>query len=386
MKNFETLAIRIQTERSKEREHSTPIYPTSSFVFNDAEQMRSLFAEEEKGNIYSRYSNPNCTEFQDKICALEGAEQAFATASGMAAVFSSIAALVKSGDHIIASKAIFGSTVQILNKYLLDWGIETTYVNPDAPEEWDAAVQPNSKILFLETPSNPGVNIIDLEFAGKFAAKHNLILNVDNCFATPYIQQPIKYGAHLVTHSATKFIDGQGRVLGGIVAGNADLVDKIYRFARITGPTLSPFNAWVLSKSLETLAIRMDRHSENAFKIATFLESHESVSKVNYPFLPSHPKYDIAKKQMKLGGGILSFEAKGGIEQGRRFLDQLQMCSLSANLGDSRTICTHPASTTHAKLSQEERLAVGITPGLIRVSCGLEHVDDIIKDIEGALK
>ena len=382
---FETLAIRIQTERTKEREHSTPIFPTSSYVFNDAEQMRALFSEEEKGNVYSRYSNPNCTELETKMAVLEGAERAFCTASGMAAVFSSIAALVKSGDHIICSKAVFGSTLNILNKYFLDWGIETTFVDPDFPETWDAAVRPTSKILFLETPSNPAVNIIDLEWAGQFAEKHNLILNVDNCFATPYLQQPIKYGAHIVTHSATKFIDGQGRVLGGIVAGREDLVDQIWRFARLTGPALSPFNAWVLSKSLETLAIRMDRHSSNALKLAQFLEQNDQVLRVNYPFLPSHPKYQIAIRQMSQGGGILSLEVKGGIEQGRNFLDKLKMASLSANLGDSRTICTHPASTTHAKLSEEERLSVGITPGLIRISCGLEHIDDIIEDVSQAL-
>jgi O-succinylhomoserine sulfhydrylase len=382
---FETKAIRTQTERSQHREHSTPIFPTSSFVFNDSEQMRALFAEEEPGNIYSRFSNPNCSELEEKMKLLEGAEDAVSTATGMAAIFSSMAALLQSGDHVLASRALFGSSHQILANYLPRWGITHTFVEADKPETWQAAVQPNTKMLFIETPSNPGLDIIDLEWAGKFANNNGLIFNVDNCFATPYLQTPIAHGAHLVTHSATKYIDGQGRVLGGIVAGRADLIDTVRRFNRQTGPALSPFNAWVLSKSLETLAVRMERHCSNALAAAQWLAKHPAIAKVNYPFLESHPAYAIAKKQMRLGGGIVTFELKGGLAQGRAFMDNLKMLSLSANLGDTRSIATHPASTTHSKLTEEARLAVGITNGLVRLSVGLEHLDDIFADIEQAL-
>jgi O-succinylhomoserine sulfhydrylase len=386
MKKFETIAIRTQAERTENREHSVPLYLTSSFTFDDAEQMRAMFADEVEGNIYSRFSNPNSTEFIDKMCLMEGAEAGYATASGMAAVFSSFMALLKSGDHILAASSIFGSTHTMLTKLLPKWGITHTYTDANKPETWEALIQENTKMIFVETPSNPGLDIIDLEWLGKLANKHHLILNVDNCFATPFIQQPIKYGAHLVTHSATKYIDGQGRVLGGIVLGKKELIKEIYAFCRSTGPALSPFNAWTLSKSLETLAIRMERHSQNALQVASFLEAHAEVEQVRYPFLPSHPQVAIAKKQMSLGGGIVTFEIKGGIERGKKFLDALEMCSLTANLGDTRTIATHPASTTHAKLSQEERLLVGITPGMVRISVGLENVMDIVSDIEQALE
>ncbi len=382
---FETLAIRTQTKRSQEREHSTPIFPTSSFVFDSAEQMRALFAEEEEGNIYSRFSNPNCTEFEDKMCLLEGGEDAVSTATGMAGIFSSIIPFLEAGDHILASRAIFGSSYQILTNYLPKWGISHSFADPEKTESWASLIQPNTKMLFLETPSNPALDIIDLEWAAKFAQQHNLILNVDNCFATPYLQNPLKWGADIVTHSATKFIDGQGRVLGGIVIGKKELIDKVRRFGRQTGPALSPFNAWVLSKSLETLAIRMDRHCTNAEALAKHLINHPLINRVNYPFLESHPAYGIAKKQMKMGGGVVTFELKGGLEYGKKFLDNIQMISLSANLGDSRTIATHPASTTHSKVDEATRLSVGITNGLVRVSVGLEHIDDIVADIEQAL-
>ncbi len=385
--NFETKAIRRQTERSQHREHSTPIFPTSSFVFEDAEQMRAMFADEIEGNIYSRFSNPNCSEFEEKIAVLEGAEAAISTATGMSAIFSSMAGLLKSGDHVLASRALFGSSTQVLTSILPNFGITFTFADPKKPEEWESFIQPNTKMVFAETPSNPGLDIIDLEWLGDFAKSHNLLLNVDNCFATPYLQNPIKYGADLVTHSATKFIDGQGRVLGGAVAGSEELIWKIRKFNRQTGPALSPFNAWVLSKSLETLPVRLDRHCSNALTLAEQLQTRtDFISKVNYPFLPSHPSYEVAKKQMKLGGGIVTFELKGGVESGRRFLNKLQMLSLSANLGDTRSIATHPASTTHAKIPEEARLAVGITDGLIRVSVGLEHIDDIIADISQALE
>jgi O-succinylhomoserine sulfhydrylase len=386
MKKFETNAIRTQAERTDNREHSVPVYLTSSFMFDDAEQMRAMFADELEGNIYSRFTNPNTTEFVDKMCLLEGAEAGYATASGMAAVFASFMALLKNGDHILSSSSIFGSTHTLLTKFLPRWGITFTYADVNKPESWEGLIQKNTKMIFVETPSNPGLDIIDLEWLGNLANKHNIILNVDNCFATPFIQRPIEFGAHLVTHSATKYIDGQGRVLGGVVVGKKELIKEIYMFCRSTGPSLSPFNAWTLSKSLETLSIRMERHSQNAQKLAGLLENHPEVERVRYPFLLSHPQFQIAKKQMSLGGGVVSFNIKGGLARGKKFLDALQMCSLTANLGDSRTIATHPASTTHAKLSEEERLAIGITPGLVRISVGLENIIDIVADIEQALE
>ncbi|MCE2956481.1 MAG: O-succinylhomoserine sulfhydrylase [Bacteroidota bacterium] len=384
-RNFETDAIRAQAERTDFREHSVPLYLTSSFVFDDAEQARALFADEVPGNIYTRFSNPNNTEFIQKLCLLEGAEDGIATASGMAAMYCSMAALLKAGDHVLASRSVFGSTHQILNVLFPRFNISHTYVDLNNPAAWEGKIQPNTKMIFVETPSNPALDIIDLEWLGKLANKHHLILNVDNCFATPYLQNPAKWGAHIVTHSATKFIDGQGRVIGGAIVGKKELIKEIRFFARHTGPSMSPFNAWVLSKSLETLAIRMEKHSENALTIAKYLERHPKVEYVKYPFLTSHPQHSIAKKQMRLGGGIVSFEVKGGIDAGRNFLNKLKMVSHSANLGDTRTIATHPASTTHSKLTDVERAAVGITPGLIRISAGLENVEDIVKDIEQAL-
>ncbi|SDQ31960.1 O-succinylhomoserine sulfhydrylase [Chryseobacterium soldanellicola] len=383
--NFETFAIRTQTERTQFDEHSTPLYLTSSFIFQDAEDMRASFAEEKAKNLYSRFSNPNVTEFTDKIAKMEGAEAGYAFATGMAAIYSTFAALLNAGDHIVSCQSVFGSTHTLFTKYFPKWNIETTYFKAEDAENVEKYIQPNTKILYLETPTNPAIEILDLEFFGKIAKKHNLIFIVDNCFATPYLQQPIKYGADIVVHSATKLIDGQGRVLGGVAVGREDLIREIYLFARNTGPAMSPFNAWVLSKSLETLAIRVEKHCENAIKVAEFLESHPNVEFVKYPFLPSHPNYEIAKKQMKLGGNIVAFEIKGGIEGGRKFLNTIKMCSLSANLGDTRTIVTHPASTTHSKLSNEERNEVGITAGLVRCSVGLENVDDIIEDLKQAL-
>lgn len=375
----------MQSATTQNREHSVPLYLTSSFMFDDAEQMRAVFADEADAFIYSRFSNPNMQELTDKMCALEGAEAAFATASGMSAIFASFMAFLKSGDHLLASSSIFGSTHTVITKFFPKWGIEYSYADINKPETWEALIKKNTKMIFVETPSNPGLDIIDLEWLGRLAKKHNVLLNVDNCFATPYLQQPVAYGADLVTHSATKYLDGQGRVLGGVVAGRKELIKDIYAFCRSTGPSLSPFNAWVLSKSLETLAIRMERHSENALKLAQFLEQNREVEQVRYPFLASHPQYNIAKKQMKMGGGIVTFNIKGGIERGRRFLDALKMASLTANLGDTRTIATHPASTTHAKLTEAERLATGITPGLVRISAGLENINDIIEDIDQAI-
>lgn len=381
----ETDPIRAQHERSAFREHSVPLYLTSSFVFDDAEQARALFADEITGNIYTRFSNPNNTEFIQKLCLMEGAEDGIATASGMAAMYCSMASLLKSGDHILASRSLFGSTHQILSVLFPRFNISYTYADITDQAPWEGKIQPNTKMIFVETPSNPALDIIDLEWLGKLAEKHKLILNVDNCFATPYLQNPAKWGAHLVTHSATKFMDGQGRVIGGAIVGKKELIKEVRFFARHTGPSMSPFNAWILSKSLETLAVRMERHCQNALTLAQHLEKHAGVLKVKYPFLASHPQHALAKKQMRHGGGVVSFEHSAGIEGGRKFLNALKMISHSANLGDTRTIATHPASTTHSKLTDAERAAVGITPGLIRVSAGLEDVSDIIKDIDQAM-
>ncbi len=382
----QTQAIRIQTERTQEMEHSTPIFLTSSFCFDNAEEMRAAFADESDDNIYSRFSNPSVQEFVDKLVALEGAEAGYATASGMSAVFGSFMALLKQGDRLLSCNSIFGSTHTVISKYLPKYGIEYGYIGANATEEeWEAAITPNTKMIYLETPTNPGLEVLDLAMIGKLAKKYHIILNVDNCFATPVNQQPIEFGADLVVHSATKWLDGQGRVLGGAVVGSKDLIKEIYLFCRSTGPALSPFNAWVLSKSIETLDVRMERHASNALFIAQSLENHPSIASLKYPFLASHPHYAIAIKQMQNGGGIVCFELKGGIEAGRKFLDQLQMLSLTANLGDTRSIASHPASTTHAKLTEAERLAVNITPGLIRISVGLENKEDILADILQAL-
>ncbi|GAB3699257.1 O-succinylhomoserine sulfhydrylase [Spirosoma flavus] len=383
----QTKAIRIQTAKSLNREHSVPLYLTSSFAFDSAEQGKALFDETEEGNIYSRFSNPNVTEFVEKVCMLENAEEGIATGTGMAAVFASMAGLLKSGDHIVACRALFGSAHQIITQILSKWGITHTYLDASATEaEWEAAIQPNTKMVYLETPSNPGLELVDLEMLGRLKAKYGFILNVDNCFATPILQTPIEYGADLSVHSATKYMDGQGRVLGGIVVGRADLIQPIRFFARHTGPSLSPFNAWVLSKSLETLDLRMERHCRNALQLAEALEGHADVAKVLYPFLPSHPQYELAKKQMSAGGAIVTIELEGGFERVSAFFDALQIPTLSSNLGDSRTIVTNPNTTTHAKLKPDEKSALGITPGLIRISVGLEAIEDLIEDFTQAVE
>jgi len=378
-------AVRIQTPRTWQMEHSTPLFLTSSFVFETAEEMRAAFADENDENIYSRFSNPTVDEFIQKMCALEKCRSGLCHSYRNGRCLCIFFALLKNGDHLLCCSSVFGSTFTMVTKYLSRYGIEHTLVDADDKESWEKSVKPNTKMVYLETPTNPQLEIIDLAWAGDFAKKHQLILNVDNCFATPLLQRPIEYGAHLVVHSATKWIDGQGRVLGGIIVGDAALVKEIFYFCRNTGPSLSPFNAWILSKSLETLEVRMQRHCENALHLAQALEKHSKISFLKYPFLPSHPQYSIAKKQMSAGGGIVCFEVKGGIEAGKKFLDSLQMLSLTANLGDTRSIASHPASTTHSKLSEEQRLAVGITPGLIRISAGLEKVNDILADIEQAL-
>lgn len=382
---FETSAIRTQMERSSFSEHSAPLHLTSSFVFEDAEEMRASFAEEKERNIYSRFSNPNTSEFIQKVTQMEEAEDGVAFASGMGAVFASFATFLNTGDHVLSARAVFGSTHALFTKYLPKWGIDTSYFAVDAIDSLENLIQPNTKCIYVESPTNPGVDILDLEALGKFAKKHQILFIVDNCFATPYLQQPIRFGADLVIHSATKLMDGQGRVLGGITVGKRELIRELYLFARNTGASLSPFNAWVLSKSLETLAVRVDRHCDSALIIAEKLEKHPQVNWVKYPFLPSHPQHALALKQMKKGGNIISFEVKGGLDSGRKFINKIQLCSLSANLGDSRSIITHPSSTTHSKLSETEQLEVGITPGMIRLSVGLEHNEDIWNDLNKAL-
>ena len=382
----QTQAIRIQNPRSAHHEHSVPLYLTSSYVFDDAEDMRAQFAEEKEGEIYSQYANPNVQEFIDKMAALENAENGWATASGMAAVFTFFGALLSSGDHIVSARSVFGSTHRLFTEIFPKWGITTSYVDFDDYEGYANAIQANTKILFIETPSNPGLDIIDLVRVAEICKKQNIIFAVDNCFATPVLQRPLDFGADVSIHSATKYIDGQGRTLGGIILSSNEIIEKVKAFARHTGPAMSPFNAWVLSKSLETLDVRMERHCKNALRVAQLLETHPAVAWVKYPFLSSHPQHDIAKKQMQSGGGIVSFELKAGLEGGRNFLNRLQLFSLTANLGDTRSIATHPASTTHSKLTAEQRIEVGISDGLVRLSIGLEHVDDIWEDLVQALE
>jgi O-succinylhomoserine sulfhydrylase len=366
-------------------EQSSPLFLTSSFSFDNAEEMRAAFADENNDNIYSRFSNPTVQEFTNRMCLLEGMESGFATASGMSSVFAAFLTFLKKGDHLLSCRSIFGSTHSVITKFLPRYGIEHSYVPAADPGSWEAAIQPNTKMIFVETPTNPGLDIIDLEVVGRLAKKHNLIFCVDNCFATPIGQLPVRFGADLVIHSATKWLDGQGRVLGGIVLGSKELIHDIYLFCRSTGPAMSPFNAWVLSRSLETLEVRMERHVSNALYLAQQLEKHPAISWLKYPFLESHPQYAVAKKQMLNGGGLFCFELKGGLASGRKFLDNLKMLSRTANLGDTRSIASHPASTTHGKLSEAERMEVNITPGLIRISVGLEHREDILGDIVGAL-
>ena len=383
--HFETLAIRTQTPVSAEREHSVPLYLTSSFRFDDAEHARALFTEERAGTLYSRYANPYTDEFIRKLCLLEGAEDGIATASGMSAVFTAIAARVSAGDHVLASRALFGSTHQLFTRILPKWGVTSDYADASDPTSWARLVRPTTKLIFIETPSNPGLELLDLRWLGEFASARGIPLVVDNCFATPYLQQPLALGANVVIHSATKYIDGQGRALGGAIVGDASYITDCRFFARHTGPAMSAFNAWLLSKSLETLAVRMDRHCANALALAQHFEGHPALSAVRYPFLPSHPQHDLARAQMQQGGGIVALELRGGLTAGQAVLNGVRMVSHSANLGDTRTIITHPASTTHSKLSAAERSAVGISDGLIRVSVGLEHVSDIIADVEQAL-
>ncbi len=381
----ETYLIRKQAERSGYNEHANPIYMTSSYVFENAEEMRAMFADEQDGYIYSRYSNPNVDELIEKVAFLEGTETGWATASGMAALFTTFGSLLQAGDHIISSRSIFGSTHKLFTEILPKFGITTTYVRHDEVESWQSAIRPNTKMVYMETPTNPALDLVDMQAVGDLCKKNSLIYVVDNCFATPLIQQPAKFGADVVIHSATKYMDGQGRAMGGLILGSKQTIAEVKAFARHTGPALSPFNAWVLSKSLETLSIRMEKHASNAMQVAQNLEKNDAIAQVKYPHLPSHPQYELAKKQMSSGGGLVAFDLKGGLEQGKRFLDSLEMIRLTANLGDSRSIATHPASTTHSKLKPEERAEVGIGEGMVRISVGLEHINDIWGDIEQAI-
>ncbi len=387
MNNEQSKIIREQAQRSSLREHSVPLYLTSSFIFDSAEQGRAVFAEEEEAMVYSRYANPNTTEFINKVCLLEQAEAGLAFASGMGAVFATFAGFIQQGDHIVSSRAIFGSTHQLFTQLFPKWGVSTTYVDAIDQDSWENAIQENTKFIFLESPSNPGLELVDLAWLGGLKQKYpHIIFAIDNCFATPYLQKPLNYGFDLSIHSATKYMDGQGRVLGGVVVGKQELIDKLMFFIRHTGPAMSPFNAWVLSKSIETLGLRMDRHCSNALAVAQALESHEEILQVKYPFLASHPQYELAKKQMKAGGGIVTIEVKGGKERAFQFLDALNMILYTSNLGDARSIATHPGSTTHSKLSEEEREKLGIRPGSIRLSIGIEDQEDIIQDILQALE
>jgi len=384
-RKFETNAIRIQAKRSLHKEHSVPIFETSSFVFNSAEEARDVFAETAEGMVYTRFANPNSDEFIQKLCAMEGADDGIATSSGMAAVFLSMIAILQPGDHLLAPKQIFGTTYLLITQVLSRWGISHTFVDCNDTDSWEKNILPTTKMIYAETPSNPGLDLIDLKWLSRLAGKHGMYVVIDSCFATPYLQHPLNSGADLVIHSATKFIDGQGRTISGVVLGSRENIKDVRMLARIIGPTMDPHTAWMLSKSLETLAVRMERHCSNALKLAQYLEKNAAVEWVKYPFLPSHPQYKLAKRQMKLGGGLVTFELKGGIKRAMKFLNALEMLSLTSNLGDSRTTVTHPPTTTHSKLSPKERLESGVTDGMIRVSVGLEHIDDIINDIEQAI-
>lgn len=383
--NFETNAVRVRGEKTAEREHTMPLFLTSGFTFETAEEARALFADEAEGNIYSRFSNPNTDELVKKMCVLEGTTHGIATATGMSAMFTAMMSHLSAGSHVIASRALFGSSLQIIDKIFPKFGISADYFDLSAPEQISSLIRKETKLIVLETPSNPGLEIADMSAISAIAKAAGIKLLVDNCFATPYLQMPYKFGADLVVHSATKFIDGQGRCLGGVILGNRENIEPVKFFSRHSGPAMSPFNAWMLSKSLETLHVRMERHCANAASLADFLENHSGVSLVRYPFSAKHPQQLLAKKQMRLGGGIVCFDLKGGAKAAVNFMDKLKMFSLTANLGDTRSIATHPATTTHAKISSEQRQKVGITDGLIRISAGLEHIDDIVADVEQAL-
>lgn len=383
---LDTIAIRAGHTRTHEGEHGEPLFLTSSYVFKNAEEAAARFSGEQPGNVYSRYTNPTVRIFEERIAALEGAEQAVATSSGMAAILSTCMALLKSGDHIVCSRNVFGTTTVLLEKYLGRFGVTTTFVSLTELGQWRDAVTPETKMFFLETPSNPLCDIADLPALATLAHNNNVLLVVDNCFCTPALQQPLKLGADLIIHSATKYLDGQGRCMGGVVAGRSQLVDEVLSFIRSAGPTMSPFNAWVFVKGLETLRLRMDAHSANALELAQWLQQQPQVEKVFYAGLPDHPGHNIAAAQQRAFGGVLSFRVKGGKEQAWKVIDSTQVLSLTANLGDAKTTIVHPATTTHGRLSDEQKAETGITENLIRIAVGLEDIKDIKADLLRGLK
>lgn len=381
----ETLAVRAGQQRSQFGEHSEALYLTSSFVFKSAAQAAKRFSGEEEGNVYARFSNPTVTMFEERLAALEGAEDCVATASGMSAIMAAVLAHLKNGDHIVASNGLFGATVQLFSNILARTGISTTFVPQTDPAAWEAAIRPETKLFFLETPSNPLTEIADIRRLSAIAHGRGILVAVDNCFCSPILQRPLELGADLVVHSATKYLDGQGRVLGGAVCGAKKLTEDVFKYLRTAGPTLSAFNAWVLLKGLETLKIRIEAQAANALQLATWLEAHPKVARVFYPGLPSHPQHELAKTQQKSGGAIVSFVVKGGREQAWSVVDHCQLLSITANLGDTKTTITHPASTTHGRISPEARAAAGIGEGLLRIAVGLEAVEDLQADLERGL-
>ena len=384
---LETLALHTGIHRSQFNEHSEALYLTSSFVFDNAAQAAARFSGAEPGNIYSRFTNPTVTAFEERLAALEGAEACVATSSGMSAILACVMGLLSAGDHVVASRSLFGATVNLFNNILKRFNIETTFVSATEIATWEAAVKPSTKLLFVETPSNPLTEVSDITALAAIAKKAGAWLAVDNCFCSPALQRPLDLGADLVIHSATKYLEGQGRVLGGAILGKRDLVMEqgVFGFLRTAGPSLSPFNAWVILKGMETLKIRMETHSANALQIARWLEAQPNVARVHYPGLPSHPQYELAKRQQKTGGGIVSFELKNGKEAAWRVVDSVRLISITANLGDTKSTLTHPATTTHARISQESRDLAGITDGLLRIAVGLEAVKDIKADLARGL-
>jgi O-succinylhomoserine sulfhydrylase len=384
--NFDTLAIRSGHQRTAEGEHSEPIFPTSSFVFNSAAEAAARFSGEQPGNIYARFTNPTVRAFEQRLAALEGAESCVATASGMAAILSVCLGLLKTGDHIVCSRSVFGTTTVLFEKYLGKFGVATTFVDQTDIEAWAQAISAQTRILFLETPSNPLTEVADIQAMADLAHAHDCLLVVDNCFCTPALQQPLKFGADIIVHSATKYLDGQGRIVGGAVVGNKELVGtEVFGVIRSAGPSMSPFNAWVALKGLETLSLRMKAHSSNAMQLAEFLQQQPQIERVFYAGLADHPQHELAKAQQKDFGGIVSFQVKGGREQAWNLIDETRMLSITANLGDTKTTITHPASTTHGRLSDEQKQASGITENLLRVAVGLEDIEDIIRDITRGL-
>lgn len=383
--DIETLAIRAGHEAGLEQEHAEPIYPTSSFIFKSAAEAAAKFSGEEKGNIYSRFTNPTVAIFEKRLAALEAGERCVATASGMAAIMATCLALLQQGDHVVCSKSVFGSTPMLLNKYFAKFGVTIDYVALGDLQQWQQAIRPTTKLFLVESPSNPMGEVADIQALADLAHQHDVLLAVDNCFCSPALQQPLKFGADIVIHSATKYLDGQGRCIGGAVVANDAIAELVYGVVRTAGPSMSPFNAWVFLKGLETLSLRMKAHSENALVLAQWLQQHPAVLKVNYPGLTSHPDHLLAKKQQKYFGGVLSFEVKGGKAQAWQVIDATEMLSITANLGDVKTTITHPATTTHGRLTPEERQSAGISDGLIRVAVGLESIEDIKRDLQAGL-